>query len=98
MGRTVKMKTALIDGRAIFSPVMLHESLKSQLGFPEWYGMNLDALHDMLTQPERIGLIVTNTRLLKENLGERWDAIRALLTDCAAENPRLSVLIEPFEA
>lgn len=90
------MKTALIDGRMIFSAVMLHESLKKQLCFPEWYGMNLDALHDMLTQPERIGLIVTNTELLKENLGARWDAFAALLDDCREENPMLTVLTEPF--
>lgn len=27
----------------------VHEYLKSGLGFPDYYGMNLDALHDVLT-------------------------------------------------
>ncbi|MBQ9543520.1 MAG: barstar family protein [Clostridia bacterium] len=92
------MKTALIDGRMIFSSVMLHESLKKQLSFPDWYGMNLDALHDMLTQPEKIGLVITNTGLLKESLGARWESFIALIEDCQEENPRLKVLMEPFES
>lgn len=28
------------------------ESLGKALGFPEWYGRNLDALHDCLTDPD----------------------------------------------
>lgn len=28
----------------------LHQQLAEQLGFPRWYGHNLDALHDCLTE------------------------------------------------
>lgn len=30
-------------------PIDLHNEIKEKLGFPEWYGNNLDALWDMLT-------------------------------------------------
>ena len=92
------MKTALLDGRKIFSPAMLHESLKKQLDFPDWYGMNLDALHDMLTGPESFGIVITNTELLRESLAGRWEAFAALMEDCERENPRLRVLWEPFRS
>ena len=38
-----------IDCRQINSRAELHRALAQALSFPDWYGHNLDALHDMLT-------------------------------------------------
>ncbi len=61
----------------------LHRALQDALGFPEWYGGNLDALYDCLTE------ICENTHLILENppalpgFGDAlWDAVR--------DNPRFS--------
>lgn len=39
---------AHLDGRSIDSAARLHDALASELGFPSWYGANLDALADCL--------------------------------------------------
>jgi len=43
------MKTLIIDGREELSRAELHEKIASALDFPEYYGKNLDALYDCLT-------------------------------------------------
>lgn len=44
------MKQITIDGAKIHTKQELHEIFASMLNFPEWYGKNLDALHDCLTE------------------------------------------------
>lgn len=39
-----------LDGAQMQTPQQAHRYLKQQLGFPEHYGMNLDALADCLTE------------------------------------------------
>ncbi|MBE6598318.1 MAG: barnase inhibitor [Ruminococcaceae bacterium] len=43
------MKEIIIDGGKIHTKDELHDAFAVGLGFPEWYGRNLDALHDCLT-------------------------------------------------
>ena len=43
------MKEIVIDCTEIPSMTQMHDVLSRELRFPEWYGRNLDALHDMLT-------------------------------------------------
>ncbi len=67
-----------------------HDALAQALCFPSYYGRNLDALHDCLTDISR----ETKLRLL------HWEAAEALLgrgarraiLAAAADNPHLSVL------
>ena len=82
------MKTALIDGRMIFSSVMLHESLKKQLSFPDWYGMNLDALHDVLTE------FGPRWHIVFRNAGAAMNGLRAVCEDAMAETPGLEIEFE----
>ena len=44
------MKFAVIDGNSVASMEDIHRTLAQQLAFPEWYGNNLDALYDCLTE------------------------------------------------
>ena len=43
------MKQVIINGAAVTSMADIHRILAEELAFPEWYGGNLDALHDCLT-------------------------------------------------
>jgi len=43
------MKKIQIDLKGIKSAYLVHEEFSKKLGFPDWYGHNLDALWDMLT-------------------------------------------------
>ena len=64
----------------------LHQALKNALSFPEWYGCNLDALYDCLTEiSQPIHLILTNFPPLA--------GFRETLADAAAENENLSFTI-----
>lgn len=46
------MRTVIIDGGSIKSTNDFHKSIKRLLNFPEYYGENLDALWDCLTDIE----------------------------------------------
>ena len=43
------MNICIIDGKLIKDREMLHRILAELPGVPDWYGRNLDALHDCLT-------------------------------------------------
>ena len=43
------MKTVLLDCASITAVAQLHRQLAELLQFPAWYGGNLDALYDCLT-------------------------------------------------
>ena len=43
------MKELVINCTGISSMAEMHDILSRELNFPDWYGRNLDALHDCLT-------------------------------------------------
>ena len=43
------MKEITLNCTKVGSMEEIHEILSRELSFPDWYGRNLDALHDMLT-------------------------------------------------
>ena len=43
------MKEITINCAKVNTMTEMHEILASELRFPDWYGCNLDALHDCLT-------------------------------------------------
>ena len=56
-----------LDGRALDSREALHQALSALLAFPAYYGKNLDALHDCLTdRAARAGAGGHARRLLPE--------------------------------
>jgi len=81
----------IIDCRWIDSRAELHRVLAQTLSFPEWYGHNLDALHDMLTARRE------DTHLIFENWNPSSPAFKGLkqvLEDAEASNPMLHVSFE----
>lgn len=66
----------LIFGSEVQTAEQLHQILASSLGFPHYYGMNLDALFDMLTDSnilsKEVYVIILNRTDLQENLGRDY--------------------------
>lgn len=89
------MKQIVLDCAKIEDRRQLHEALGRELAFPEWYGHNLDALHDCLTElPEEVKLILFNWRLLQERLGDYAARLIYVLHCSSEENPKFQVDLE----
>ena len=85
----------VLDVSACESVEDLHRALAEGLHFPAWYGGNLDALHDCLTDlNEPTELVVRDETALDDLLGRRANAFRRVLNDSAEENPNLTVRFE----
>lgn len=88
------MKKVIINGDRIRDRKELHAELKRGFGFPEWYGGNLDALADCLTESgEETELEIQNLRALKEQLGDYSNKLLKVLTESAAETGRLKLTL-----
>lgn len=86
------MKYAIIDGAEVDSIAGLHRLLAEQLDFPLWYGGNLDALYDCLTDlSEETTITLTNRKALEESLGDGYCRFCRVLEDAAEENPYLHI-------
>ena len=75
----------VIDGRKIKDKVSLHAYIKEQCKFPEYYGNNLDALYDVLTDREEpLEIKLEHADELKEILCGYGEAFIETLEDAAA--------------
>ena len=83
------MTKIYLDCTGIRQPEELHRALCEALAFPDWYGYNLDALYDALTE--------TSAQLILEN----WQTLAAwregfglAFADAAQDNPEFSYELE----
>ena len=84
-----------IDGAEILSRDDLHDALSRQLSLPEYYGRNLDALYDCLTDlSEPTELHLAHKAELTANLGIYADVFETVLRDACAENACLRLSLE----
>lgn len=86
------MDTIFLDAAAMPDRETAHRYLAGQLAFPDYYGKNLDALFDLLSErsaPTR--LVIRDRRALENTLGPYGAALLRTLEDAAAENPALFV-------
>lgn len=86
------MEQCILDCAAIAHRDELHQALKQMLHLPDWYGENLDALYDCLTDFNTdIELILQNSQALEASLGPDYAlALRQTLEDASQENPHFS--------
>lgn len=88
------MKKVIINCAEINSRYQLHEKLADALSFPEWYGRNLDALHDILTDFSEDTLITfSNFVILEENLGRYALLLKKVVLDASEENEKVHIEI-----
>lgn len=80
-----------IDCANIDDSKQLHRILAETLSFPEWYGGNLDALYDCLTDlPEQTHLTLANWTEAGPFI---WGFHRAM-SDAQQDNPNFTVTFE----
>ena len=90
---------ALLDGAEILTRDDLHDSLSRQLSLPDWYGRNLDALYDCLTElHEETVIRLIHADELLAHLGMYANVLQTMLSDACEENPRLRFLPEPEDS
>ncbi len=89
------MQEIIIDGEKIHTKEELHKAFAEQFGFPEWYGGNLDALHDCLTDiREKVIIRFVDYDELEEHLPIYGRlAVRVVRSACR-DNPRLSCTVD----
>lgn len=83
-----------IDCSLFDSKLSLHEYLQKELDFPLYYGKNLDALFDLLSErKEETEIIIENFDKLKEKFGSYADAFLDVLHDSAEENEKIKYVL-----
>lgn len=82
------MKEIVINCANIATREELHEVLARELNFPDWYGRNLDALHDCLTDLREETRI---TFLHFPSLPFPSAGLLNVLRDSEEENPNLEI-------
>lgn len=70
----------ILDGRTVDSRETLHQRLSELLHLPVWYGRNLDALHDCLTELRDPSPSASSTRT---RFARRWAGMRPASAMCS---------------
>lgn len=84
------MYTCILDGAELTDRKTLHDTLAGSLRFPDWYGRNLDALYDCLTDlHEEAEIILLNKNALREHLGNYALLLDKVMRRAAEDNPLL---------
>ena len=85
------MREILLDGRKLEEKTKAQDYLKERFSFPAYYGNNLDALYDCLT--EISDDVKVTVRLFEE--GKPYtEKILHVLRDAAQDNEKLDHIIE----
>ena len=89
------MNTLIIDGRKCKSKAETHEYLARKEGFPDYYGKNLDALYDVLTDiGDKTHLRISFANALKKHLGDYGEKMIQVAMDAAKNNPNITFELE----
>ena len=87
------MRICLLDGRKMTDREALHGCLREALSLPAWYGNNLDALFDCLTERgEETTIILRHPQALTPLKGY-GEALLTTLQEAQEANPRLKVVL-----
>ena len=89
------MKTITLDLAHMQSVPALHNYLRSVLALPVYYGANLDALYDCLTELDAVTELVVPAAIADEaHLGWYGEQLLQVLQDAAKENEILQVTVK----
>lgn len=83
----------MLDTRRLQEPETAHAYLKDMLGFPDYYGHNLDALYDCLTEISE-ETVLCLTAAGEEEGSSFFQRLTAVLEDAAEENSQLTIVTE----
>ena len=71
----------ILDGKKMVSREETHQYLKETFGFPDYYGKNLDALHDCLTEQKDVEIEVQHEEEMLAALGKYGEKLMQVLDD-----------------
>ena len=71
----------VLDGKKMVSREETHQYLKETFGFPDYYGKNLDALHDCLTEMTDFEVELLNVDDMLKALGRYGEILLQVLDD-----------------
>ena len=84
------MLICILDGNNITDRETLHDTLAGSLHLPDWYGRNLDALYDCLTDiQDETEIRLLHEEALEEYLGHYAKALQKVVYRACQENPRI---------
>ena len=85
------MKTILLDGLYMNTKEATHIYLADRLQAPDYYGRNLDALYDILTDVcEPTLLILRRREHMLKSLGDYGETLLTVFRDAAEANGNLT--------
>lgn len=74
--------------------VAAHKHIREALDLPAYYGCNLDALFDILTERSNpLSITVLHTEEMHHSLGNYATALLKTLLDASQKNPGLSITV-----
>lgn len=89
------MKEITIDCRGFVPRSDLHKAFADALSFPDYYGNNLDALHDCLTAiSEETRIHLLNWDAAEASLGNYARGAKRAILDAAIANTNLAILFD----
>ena len=87
--------TVELDGRLMTDRESAHDHLARQLQFPAYYGRNLDALYDLLTeQRDPLEITFHHTQQMKTQLGVYGSTLLHTLQEAENDNLSLTIHVE----
>lgn len=89
------MRQFILDASYMTDRQATHEYILRQFSFPEYYGRNLDALYDMLTEIFEPTIIrIEHSELIETQLGDYGNILLKVLKDSTAQNSFLKLEIQ----
>lgn len=89
------MDEYLIDLSGVTDRDSLHQCLRDALPLPEWYGNNLDALYDSMTEMSvPVTIRFLGSEKAQDRLGDYFEMFRRVLQDVQSDLPGLTVFFE----
>lgn len=83
------MEKIILDGAKMTEKTAAHEHIAEMMGFPAWYGNNLDALWDMLSERDEADIELVNAAAMLGTLETYGCRLLSCFFDAAAENSRI---------
>jgi len=86
------MEEKIIDCSKIYTKEDLHRIFRETLSFPDWYGNNLDALYDCLTDISGTVRLL-NWEIAESNLGAYGQKAKKVIAAAALRNADLDLYL-----
>lgn len=87
------MKTVVLNCKMFRERDLAHPYLAQMLQLPDYYGGNLDALYDCLTELGSCTLVLTGAEAVRKDAGY-GAGILAAIEDAARDNPGLRLVLD----